>query len=254
VHLKIDTGMSRLGLLPGAPLEKLCDALERAPACALSGLMTHFHSADEPGPEGAANPTQVQLDRFAQAREQLRRRGHEPQLLHAANSAALVRFPESRFGLVRPGLALYGLSPSPEAQIAGLRPVLSLRSRIVALRDIAAGESVSYGARFVATRKTRVATVPVGYADGYTRRLSGKASVLVNGKRAPVLGSITMDMCLVDVTDVGAQLGDEVVPLGAQGDERITAEELAAQSDTISWEILCGISKRVPRIYSGERP
>jgi alanine racemase len=132
---------------------------------------------------------------------------------------------------------------------------MSQRARIVALRDVAAGERVSYGGRWTAPRPTRVATVPVGYADGYTRRLSGKAEVLVRGQRCPVLGSITMDMCLIDVTALDAvRLGEDVVLLGAQAEGRVSAEELAVASDTIPWEILCGISKRVPRVYTGERP
>lgn len=252
VHLKIDTGMARLGLRhdEAATLHAFCDAIAATPGVGVQGVMTHLASADDL----SEAPSRLQLDRFEVARRVLRARGHDPALVHVANSAALVRFPEARHALVRPGLALYGLSPGPAAVIPGLRPVMSLRSRIVALRDIATGEGVSYGGLYRASRRTRVATVPMGYADGYTRRLSGKAEVLVRGRRCAVLGAITMDMSLVDVTDVGAELGDDVVLLGAQGDERITADDLAVQSSTISWEILCGISKRVPRIYSGERP
>lgn len=251
IHLKIDTGMARLGLRPGAELARFCDALATTKGLALSGLMTHFACADD-ADEGV---TRAQLARFEEARAYLRGRGHDPALVHAANSAGLVRFPDARYGLVRPGIALYGLSPSPTAPIAGLQPVLSLRSRVVALRELAAGERVSYGGMFSATRPTRVATVPVGYADGYTRRLSGRAEVLVRGRRCKVIGAITMDMSLVDVTDLDVcELGDEVVLLGAQGTERVTAEELAQRSDTISWEILSNIGKRVPRSYTGERP
>jgi alanine racemase len=255
VHLKIDTGMARLGIRPGPELEHFCDELARTPGVALTGLMTHFACADEPDDAY----TREQLRRFEEAREALRARGHDPALIHVANSAGLVRFPEARFGLVRPGIALYGLSPSSTIPIAGLRPVLSLRSRVVALREVAAGESVSYGALFRAARRTRVATVPVGYADGYTRRLSGRSEVLVRGRRCRMIGAITMDMCLIDVTDLDAcVLGDEVVMLGAQrgdqGHDHISADELAERSDTISWEILANIGKRVPRSYIGERP
>ena len=250
VHLKIDTGMARLGLRGEQGIAAFCDALSVTPGIAVQGLMTHLASADD----ASDAPSRAQLARFEVAREALRLRGHVPALVHVANSAGLVRFPDARHDLVRPGLALYGLSPGPVAPIAGLRPVMSLRSRIVALRDLGPGDTVSYGGLFRATRPTRVATVPMGYADGYTRRLSGKAHVLVRGNRCAVLGAITMDMCLVDVTEVQAALGDDVVLMGAQGDERIGADELAALSGTISWEILCGISKRVPRIYTGERP
>ncbi len=252
IHLKIDTGMARLGLRydDSAGLDRFCTALAATPGLCMQGLMTHLASSDHV--DDAMSRTQ--LERFDAVRAALRARGHDPALVHVANSAALVRFPEARHALVRPGLALYGLSPGAVAPIAGLRPVMSLRSRIVALREVAAGEGVSYGGLYRATRRMRVATVPMGYADGYTRRLTGKAHVLVAGRRCNVLGAITMDMCLVDVTDVEARLGDDVVLMGAQGDEHITADDLAAQSDTISWEILCGISKRVPRIYTGERP
>ena len=251
VHLKIDTGMSRLGILPGAALEAFCDVLATVPGISLSGLMTHFHSADD----GDSEPSLQQLARFEDARAQLASRGHVPQLVHAANSAAMVRFPQARFGLVRPGLALYGLQPGPDANIPGLRPVMALKSRIVALREIAVGESVSYGAQFRAVRRTRVATVAVGYADGYTRRLSGRAEVLVRGRRVPLIGAVTMDMCLVDVTDLDAAgLGDEVVLLGSQGEHRISADELAQHTGTVSYEVLCAVSKRVPRVYTGERP
>lgn len=250
VHLKIDTGMARLGVLP-ADVDRFCDALAGVRGIALSGLMTHLACADD----GDDVRSRAQLARFAEAREALKRRGHDPALLHVANSAGLLRLPEARFGLVRPGIAIYGVSPGEKATIAGLRPVMSLRSRVVALRDLAVGESVSYGGRYTVTRPTRIATVPVGYADGYTRRLSGKAEVLVRGQRCAVLGSITMDMCLVDVTELDSpKLGEDVILLGAQGDARVSAEELAVSSDTIPWEILCGISKRVPRVYTGERP
>jgi alanine racemase len=251
VHLKVDTGMARLGLRGLAEIDRFCDELERTPGIALTGLMTHLACADDPD----ETASRLQLERFEAARARLRERGHAPALIHVANSAALVRFPEARHGLVRPGLALYGLSPGKAAAIAGLRPVMTLRSRIVALRQLEADEAVSYGALYRTARASRIATVPIGYADGYTRRLTGKAEVLVRGRRCPVVGAITMDMSLVDVTALPeAALGDEVVLLGAQGDERITADELAAHSGTISWEILSNIGKRVPRAYVGERP
>ena len=249
VHLKVDTGMARLGVPPGG-IERFCDVLAGTRGVALSGLMTHLACADDPDPA----PSRAQLERLEGARAALRRRGHDPALVHVANSAAIARFPEALYGLVRPGLALYGISP-PNAPIAGLRPVLSLRSKIVALRELAAGDAASYGGLFRATGPTRVATIPVGYADGYTRRLTGKAEVLVHGRRCRVLGAITMDMSLVDVTALAApRLGDEVVLLGAQGGEHVSADELAQHSGTIPWEVLCSIGKRVPRFYAGERP
>jgi alanine racemase len=200
-------------------------------------------------------PTEAQLERFEAARARVAAAGFTPALTHFANSAATLRFAATRFDLVRPGLALYGYSPSPAAAYSGLRAALTLKSRIVSLRELSAGDTVSYGGMWTAPAAARIATVPIGYADGYTRRLTGKAQVLVGGQRCPVVGAITMDMIMVDVTATAAKLGDEVVLLGAQGDEstRIDADELAAWAGTISWEIFCGISKRVPRVYVGER-
>ncbi len=245
LHIKIDTGMARLGVAPEA-LTELLDAIGQLPVLQLEGVMTHFYDAD--GPE--LGPTQAQLVRFAECLAQIRARGLRP-LVHGANSAGLLRLPEARFDLVRPGLALFGHSPA-HAPYAGLAPVLSLKSKVVALRDLPAGAPVSYGALFRTTRPSRVATIAIGYADGYSRRLTGSAQVLLGGRRVAVLGAITMDMCMVDVTEVACKLGDEVVVLGAQGAARVDAEELAAWSGTIVWEVFCAISKRVPRVYSGD--
>ena len=252
VHLKIDTGMSRLGVR----LEKLDDMLARLGATAaveLTGLCSHLASADADDP----TPSSEQLARFEEARRRIAAAGFTVPLTHVANSAATQRFGDARFDLIRPGLALYGYSASKAAAYTGLLPAMSLKSRIVALRDVPAGERVSYGGLWRAEAPARIATVPIGYADGYTRRMTGQAEVLVGGRRCPVAGAITMDMCMVDVSAVdGVKLGDEVVLLGAQGADpaaRISAEELAGWAGTITWEIFCGISKRVPRVYVGER-
>ncbi|MDB4966588.1 MAG: alanine racemase [Myxococcales bacterium] len=249
LHLKVDTGMSRLGVR----LERLDAMLQRivaTTAVELTGLCSHLASADADD----AAPSEAQLATFAEAQARVRAAGLSPALTHVANSAATVRFGDARFDLVRPGLALYGYNASPSAAYTGLLPAMSLKSRIVALRDLAAGDHVSYGGMWKSDRAARIATVPIGYADGYTRRMTGKACALVGGRRCVVAGAITMDMCMVDVTDVAeAKLGDEVVLLGAQGGERIDADELAGWAGTISWEIFCGISKRVPRVYVGER-
>jgi alanine racemase len=249
VHLKIDTGMSRLGLRPEA-LPGFLEAFGRHPRLELTGLCTHLAEADGEDPA----PTAAQLETFARAREVVRAAGYRPSLTHAANSAAALRFSASRFELVRAGLALYGDSPSRFAAFQGLTPVLRLTSRVVAIREVPAHTRVSYAGLYETPAPARIATVPIGYADGYSRRLSGSAEVLVAGRRCKVLGAITMDMCMVDVTAAGAEVGDPVVLLGAQGQERITAEELARWSGTIPWEIFCGISKRVLRTYSRERP
>ena len=171
---------------------------------------------------------------------------------HAATSAAALRFPATRFDLVRPGIVLYGAAPSEHVPVPGLRPVLSLRTRINALRSVPAGTAVSYGGTFVTSRASIIATLPVGYADGYSRALSNQAQVLLRGRRAPLVGTVCMDLCMVDVTDVeGVAVGDRVTLLGGEGegDQVITPEELAGWAGTISYEVLAGITRRVPRIY-----
>ncbi len=245
LHIKIDTGMARLGVAPSA-VGALLDALAKFPALELEGVMSHLYDADG-ADEGASRHQLALLDDSLVA---IRARGFRP-LVHAANSAGLLRFGDGRFDLVRPGLALYGHSP-PHAPYAGLAPVLSLKSRVVALRDLPASAPVSYGGLFRTGRTSRIATVAIGYADGYSRRLTGQAYVLVGGQRVPVVGAITMDMCMVDVTDVPCKVGDDVVVLGTQGAARVDAEELAAWGGTIVWEVFCAISKRVPRVYVGD--
>jgi alanine racemase len=253
VHVKIDTGMSRLGVRPER-LGALLDAARAIPGIEITGLATHLAEAD--GEDEV--PTREQLARFAAARALVVERGFRPSLLHVANTAGALRFPEARFDLVRPGLALFGGLPSPSVRLAdgagdGLRPVMRLRTRIVALRDVPAGAGVSYGAAFRASRSSRIATVPIGYADGYTRRLSGRAEVLVGGRRCPVAGNVTKDMTMIDVTEQPeARPGDEVVLLGQQGDACISVDELAGWAGTIAYEIYCGVSKRVPRVYRSE--
>ncbi len=249
VHVKIDTGMSRLGVR----LERLADLLDGLrgqPAVTVGGLCTHLAEADA---EDEA-PTLAQLGAFDEARAMVEAAGFCDCVTHLANSAGALRFPTARRDLVRPGLALWGQVPSPgvvPAPTEPLEPVMRLSTKIVALRAVPAGTGVSYGARFRADRPSWIATIPIGYADGYTRRMSGRAEVLVAGQRCKVVGAITMDMAMVDVTDVPAHPGDEVVLLGRQGEGAIRVEELAAWADTIPWETYCGFSKRVPRVYGG---
>jgi alanine racemase len=248
VHLKIDSGMSRLGVRPER-LDGMLAHLLATPAVELTGLCSHLASAD--ADDVAA--TEEQLRRFEAARARVLQAGFAPALTHVANSAGTARFPSARWDLVRPGLGLYGYSPAPVVALPGLRPALSLKSRIVAVRDVLPGEHVSYGGLWTASAPSRIATVPIGYADGYSRRLTGQAQVLVAGQRCPVAGAITMDMIMVDVSAVSAKVGDDVVLLGSQGDEHLGADELARWGGTIPWEVFTGISKRVPRIYVGER-
>ena len=244
VHVKFDSGMNRLGLDPGA-IPVLAGLAGRFPHLAIDGFCTHLASADLDSPDA----TRAQLAKFGQTVRAANARGIRPRLIHAANSAGAVRFPEARFSAVRPGLALYGSMPSAIVARADLEPVLSLRTRIMAAHRVARGGRVSYGGRWRAPRESVIATLPIGYADGYPRHIEG-AEVLVRGKRARVVGAVCMDMMMVDVTDVpGAAVGDDAVLIGRSGEEDIRADDLARWSGTIIYEILCGISKRVPRIY-----
>jgi alanine racemase len=251
VHLKVDTGMSRLGVAMDEVPRALA-ILRGSSGLRLAGLLSHFGDADDLG--SPRNPAQE--ERFAAVLALLEPGEREGILIHMANSAAALHRPESRFALVRIGISIYGLDPVDETTDLeprmGLRPVMAVRARIVQLREVPAGTPLSYGGRTVTRRRSRIAVVPVGYADGYAWRLTGKAEALVRGRRVPVAGSVTMDMTLLDVTEAGAELGDEVVLLGRQGDEEITATELAAHAGTISWEILCHLGLRLPRRYVRE--
>lgn len=254
VHLKVDTGMSRLGVSMDE-VPRALEILRGSRGLRLAGLLSHFGDADDL--ESPRNPAQG--ERFTSVLGLLAPEEREGILIHMANSAAALHRPESRYALVRMGIAIYGLDPAerpdhplPAPQRTDLRPVMSVRARIVQLREVPAGTALSYGGRTVTRRRSRIAVVPVGYADGYAWRLTGKAEALVRGRRVPVAGSVTMDMTLLDVTEAGAGLGDEVVLLGRQGDEEITAAELAAHAGTISWEILCHLGLRLPRRYVRE--
>ena len=249
VHVKIDTGMNRLGIQPAA-LPAFLEIAARHPHLELTGFCTHFASADLKRP-GA---TREQIARFERCLVAAAAHGVVPDVVHAANSAAAVRFPEARYRAVRPGLALYGAMPSVVVARPELEPVLSLRTKIMALHEVAAGQGVSYGGLWRPVRKARVATLPIGYADGYPRHISG-AEVLVRGRRAPVVGAVCMDMMMVDVSRVpGASVGDSVTLIGRDGRETITIDHVARWADTASYEILCGISKRVPRLYRTWQP
>ncbi len=254
VHLKVNTGMGRLGVA----LDEVSRALEilrQHPGLRLAGILSHFGDADD-----LMSPrNQAQENSFAAVLGQLTAEERQHALIHMANSAAALHLPESRFALVRLGIAIYGLEPSdrpgqplPPADRTDLRPVMSVKARIVQLREVPAGTAVSYGGRTVTRRRSRIAVVPIGYADGYAWRLTGKAEALVREQRVPVAGSVTMDMTLLDVTEAGAELGDEVVLLGRQGREEVTALELATHAGTIPWEILCHLGLRLPRRYVRE--
>ncbi|HEX5706948.1 MAG TPA: alanine racemase [Pyrinomonadaceae bacterium] len=249
-HVKIDTGMGRLGVRHEEAAE-FARALRAFPSVRVEGVMTHFAVADDPDRDCF---TLDQVTRFREAVRLFRERGHAPSIEHMANSAAAFAHPETRGQMVRPGGVLYGLWRDVLPNSAGdpdLRPVMSLRSRVVLVKMVHSGETLGYGCTFVAARETLVATVPVGYHDGYTRALSNRGRVIVRGNYAPVVGRISMDLTLVDVTDVaGVRVGDVVTLLGEEGALAVPAEDLARTAGTISYEITCGISHRVPRIYT----
>ncbi|MBI4386294.1 MAG: alanine racemase [Elusimicrobia bacterium] len=236
-HVKLDTGMGRIGMGWPSGLE-LARFIASEPSLYLEGVYTHLARANDD-----AEFTRLQLERFRSALEDMRREGMAAPIAHAANSAAALRFPASRFGMVRPGLAIYGLYPR-------FRPVMSLKSRIVFIKNVGMGASIGYGRTFRARRPSRIATLPIGYGDGFPRALSNRAGVLVRGRRCQVVGAISMDMTTVDVTGVaGARVGDEAVLMGRQDALEIDADALAQWAGTISYEIVTRIATRVPRVY-----
>jgi len=247
VHVKVDTGMHRVGAAPEAALG-LADAVNRRPELRLAALWTHLAVADEPDNEFTAE----QLERFERVRLTLQRRGVLPDLVHAANSAGLIAHPASRYNFVRCGIAIYGIDPDPAlAGRVDLRPAMSLKAQVAYVKEVPAGDRISYGLRYQFDEHAVVATVPAGYADGITRRLSFvDGEVLVGGRRHPIAGTVTMDQIMIDCgADADVAPGDEVVLIGRQGSEAITADEWAARLDTIAYEVVCGIGPRVPRVY-----
>ena len=250
IHLKIDTGMGRLGI-QFSDVPAFLEELRRLPNLALEGVISHFASADELD-ESGRDFTRGQSERFEQVLTETRRAGFVPRYTHIANSAGALLGNCTDCNLIRPGITLYGALPSPDFQgKLDLRPVMRLKSRIAMIKWVEAGTTISYARRFTASDKTLIASVPVGYADGYPRSLTNKGEVLVRGKRARVTGTVCMDWIMLDVTGIaGVAVGDEVVLMGTDASGNcIHAEELAAWADTIPYEIFCGISKRVPRVY-----
>ena len=244
VHVKLDTGMNRIGLREEDEVRALVRLIDSLPGIELTGCFTHMATADGDGSEG----TLRQLARFEALCGAIAQEHPAPITRHAANTASIFRYPQAHFDMVRGGIALYGYPPVPEAK--DLRPAMRWATRAVQVKEIAPGERVGYGGAFEATRPTRVMTVPVGYADGYRRALSGKGCVLVHGHRAPLLGRVCMDQIMADVTDIpGVLAGDEVVLLGAQGTDCIDAQEMADWLGTISYEVICSPGSRVPRVY-----
>lgn len=241
VHFKVDTGMNRLGFEADDEGIALMARLARLPGLEVEGLFSHFARADEADPAA----TRRQYEGFQRVKEGLAREGVLPPLCHIANSAAALAFPEYAEQMVRLGLAAYGHYPSEEmTHPVPLQPVSELKSHVVMVKDLFPGEEVSYGGHFVADRALRLATIPVGYADGYTRRLSGQGRVLIKGEYAPILGNICMDQMMADVSHIpGVKLGDEVTLIGRDKEKEITLEELAEKSGILHYEVQCGLSR-----------
>ena len=253
VHLKVDVGMGRLGVLP-AEVESYVSLIRRLPFLSLSGLLSHFPVADDPG---ASALTREQLLDFNNILARLKTKKAEPLVTHIANSAALIYFPESHLDMIRPGISLYGYYPdaSPAraktaAPILQLQPVMSFKTRVIQIKELDAGCGISYGHTFVTRRKSRIAVLPVGYADGYLRKLSNRAEVLIGGRRAPVCGRVCMNATMVDITDLPpVHTGDEAVLMGQQGDAVISADEIAKWMETISYEVLCLFGTFNEKVY-----
>ena len=246
-HFAIDTGMSRIGFQATDAAVELCAKIAKLPGLRAEGIFSHFATADHK--DLARSEKQAAL--FDEFCTKLKGKGVEIPIRHMDNSAGLMNF-DRHYDMVRSGIVTYGMYPSKEVcpDLLPLKPALQWLSRITHVKELEAGREVSYGGTYVTTRPTRVATVPVGYADGYRRSLSGKFYVLIHGKKAPILGRICMDQMMVDVSDIPeAKLNDRVVLVGRSGDLEITMEEIAAAADSFNYEMVCGISRRVPRLY-----
>ena len=248
IHIAVDTGMGRIGFLPNDESIKAVEAISRLDNIRIKGIFTHFSTADEKDKEY----THYQINKFNDFVKVLEGKNIDLGCKHLSNSAAILDIREAHFDAVRPGIILYGYYPSDEVdkKKIKLKPALTLKSQIVHVKELSTGEYISYGRKYRTQRKSIIATLPIGYADGYTRALYGKAQVIVNGKLAPVVGRICMDQCMIDVTEVGSvKVGDEVILLGAENEVKFDADDIAELIDTINYEVVCMIGKRVPRVY-----
>ncbi|NJP40867.1 alanine racemase [Oscillospiraceae bacterium HV4-5-C5C] len=256
VHIKIDTGMGRVGFTAGFDTVETVKEVAAMPHISVDGIFTHFATADE----ADTAYTRQQFNRFISLCQELERSGIFIPIKHCCNSAATLRFPEMQLDMVRPGLILYGQLPDACQDFAPLfKPAMTLKSNLIMVKQLPENSSISYGRIFTTRRPSRIGTVPIGYADGYSRNMNGKAEVLVHGYRVPVVGSICMDACMVDLTDIPEEVhvGDEVVIFGSQARadgtvSSIEVSELAAWQGTITYEVLCVIGKRVPRVYKSQ--
>jgi len=249
IHIKIDTGMGRIGLRPEEKVVDFAKEISKLPNIIIEGIFTHFAIADD----ADKDYTYKQFERFNWTINKLKEIGIKINIKHCANSATIIDLPDMHLDMVRAGIILYGLAPSFDVMLdrIDLKQVMSLKARISHVKEIEADESVSYGRKYIAAKKSKIASLPLGYADGYTRMLSGKAEALVKGLRVPIAGRICMDQCMIDVTGIDdVNVGDEVVLFGEQMGAFISIDELAEKLGTINYEIVCMISKRVPRVYT----
>jgi len=247
VHIKVDTGMGRIGI-SAENAAGLVRRVFKLPGINIEGIFTHLAAADSD-----YEFTLEQIRKFRSIIDELKRDNIDIKYKHAANSTAILRYPDAHFNLVRPGISLYGLFPFEGAEKEiDLQPVMQLKTKIVFIKRVKKGTSISYGRTWKAKRDSIIGTLPIGYADGYNRLLSNRGEVLIRGRRIPIVGRVCMDMCMVDVTSLPeVKVGEEVVLIGSQGKEKITAEEIAKLIGTINYEVACSVTKRVPRIYVG---
>jgi alanine racemase len=246
VHLKIDTGMNRIGV-KARDVDSFLGSIAAFQRIKIAGVYTHFATAEDRD----KSFTLHQFELFQDALQTLQRHGIEPDLVHCANSAAILDLPQTHCSMVRPGLSMYGYYPARQSpKTVPLKPAMTIKTTVALVKPIDAGDSVSYGRRFVANKHTRIATLPAGYADGYSRMLTGKSMVLIHGKRFPVVGTICMDMMMVDVGAADVSVGDEATLMGMQDGQEIGCWDLAERIGTIPYELLCNVSARVPRIYT----
>jgi len=247
VHIKIDTGMGRIGFKCEEAIEHLL-RIKALGNLNIQGIFTHFACSDALDKTSA----HLQLSKFQQVISELKEEGIDIPIKHCSNSGAIIDMPEANMDMVRPGISLYGLYPSEEVnhQKIHLKPVMEIKSHIIFIKEVAKGSGIGYGLTFITKRRTRVATIPVGYGDGYPRSLSNKGSVLVRGHLVPIIGRVCMDQFMVDITDFDdVLLGDEVTLIGCDGDERISVEEAANMAGSFNYEFICDVGRRVPRVY-----
>lgn len=248
IHIAIDTGMGRIGFLPSEEsVEEVCK-ISKLANIEIEGLFSHFCTADE----ADKSYSNMQFEKYNWFYEKLISKSIKINMRDIANSAAIMELPETHYDGTRPGIILYGYYPSKDVDKneLSIKPVMTWKANVVHVKSLEKGEYISYGRKFRTERKSIIATLPIGYADGYTRMMSGKAKVIINGKFAPVVGNICMDQCMIDVTDVGnVKVGDEVILMGSDGNLKFNADDMAAILGTINYEVICMVSKRVPRVY-----